>query len=137
MPALMIDAEDRMRIFALLYNGFIWGLLVAIIAFQNEWLEMRISVGLIIPAIMLLVVAIALITKKRFEMPAGFTTVNLLVSLLAAFLILGSKRLGVVPAAMIREAVHRPDIGFPSINLFLMLGLITGLTVIWLRKPRN
>jgi len=74
-----------MRIFSLLYNGFIWGLLVAIIAFQNEWLEMRISIGLIIPAIMLLVVAIALITKKRFEMPAGFTTLNLLVSLLAAF----------------------------------------------------
>lgn len=126
-----------MRIFSTLYNGFIWGLLVAIIAFQNEWLEMRISVGLIIPIVMLLVAAVGLTTKKLFGMSARFTALNLLVSALVAFLILGSQRLAVVPAAMIREAIKITDIGFTVINLGLSICLILGLIAILIWRPKS
>ena len=87
-----------MKIFSLLYNSFIWGLLTAIIAFQNEWLEMRISVGLIVPIVMILVASVVLISKKPVNLSGKFTSANLLASLLLAFLVLGSKRLLVVPA---------------------------------------
>ncbi|MEN6327738.1 MAG: hypothetical protein ABFD18_16235 [Syntrophomonas sp.] len=126
-----------MRIFSLLYNGFIWGLLAAIIAFQNEWLEMRISIGLIIPIVMLLVIVAGLISQKLSGISAGTTSINLLASLLIAFLILGGKRLAVVPAAMIRELIRRPDIGFSSVNLALILCLAVGLVVIGSWELRN
>ncbi len=126
-----------MRIFSLLYNGFIWGMLIAIMAFQNEWLEMRVNIGLIIPAVMFLVTAVVLLMKKPLNLSGRFTAVNLFVGVWAAFLILGSKRLLVVPAAMIREAIKMTDLGFSTINLVLIIGLIAGLTAIWVGKPTN
>ena len=126
-----------MRIFSLLYNGFIWGMLIAIMAFQNEWLEMRVNIGLIIPAVMFLVTAVVSLIKKPLNLSGRFTAVNLFVGVWAAFLILGSKRLLVVPAAMLREAIKMTDIGFSTINLVLIIGLIAGLTAIWAGKPTN
>jgi hypothetical protein len=106
-------------------------------AFQNEWLEMRVNIGLIIPAVMFLVTAVVLLMKKPLNLSGRFTAVNLFVGVWAAFLILGSKRLLVVPAAMIREAIKMTDLGFSTINLVLIIGLIAGLTAIWVGKPTN
>lgn len=37
-----------MILFAFIYNGFVLGLFLSVLAFQSQWLEMRINVGLIV-----------------------------------------------------------------------------------------
>ncbi|MCB8816673.1 hypothetical protein [Desulfosporosinus shakirovi] len=126
-----------MRLFALIYNTFVWGLLTAIIAFNNQWLEMRINIGYIIPVIMFILITAVLIYKKPVIMTVRFTLLNLMSCFLLVYFIIGSKRLTVVPAAIIREAINKTDITFPAINMFLILCLGLGLIVIWLWKPKS
>lgn len=124
-----------MRLFSLIYNGFVWGLLVAVVAINSQWLDMRFSVGLLIPVVVVLAVIAGLIWKKPLNLSVRFTTVNLLISLSLAFLVLGAQRMTVVPAAIIREAVKITDVGFPTINLVLIVCLIIGLAAIGIWKP--
>jgi hypothetical protein len=126
-----------MRYFALIYNGFIWGLLTAVIAFNNQWLEMRINIGYIIPVVMSIVMIAGLTFKKPVIMAARFTLLNLVSCFLISYLILGSKRLTVVPAAIIREAIQKTDITFPAINMALISCLMLGLIAILIWRPKN
>lgn len=126
-----------MRYFSLIYNGFIWGLLAAIIAFNNQWLEMRINIGYIIPVVMLIVMIAVLMYKKPVIMTPRFSLLNLASCFLICYLILGSKRLTVVPAAIIREALKMTDIAFPTINMVLIACLMLGLITIFIWKPKN
>ena len=126
-----------MRYFAWIYNGFVWGLLAAIIAFNNQWLEMRVNIGYLIPAVMLIAMIAVLTVKKQVIITAKFTALNLLLCFLLIYGILGTKRLTVVPAAIIRESIKMTDIGFPAINLVLILCLMLGFITILIWRPNT
>lgn len=82
-----------MRIFALLYNSFIWGLIAAILAFQNVWLKMRMNIGYIIPVVMILSVITVTILKRHEKLTFEFSLANMILSSILAVLVLGGKRL--------------------------------------------
>jgi len=126
-----------MRYFILIYNGFVWGLLTAIIAFNNQWLEMRINIGYLIPAVMLVVLIAVLTSKKTVIITGKFTAVNLFLCFILTYGVLGTKRLTVVPAAIIREAIKMTDVKFAAVNLFLVLCLTLGLITILLCRPKG
>ncbi len=126
-----------MRYFVLIYNGFIWGLLVAVMATNNFWLDMRISDGLIIPVVILIAIIIGLITKNKLIMTARFTLVNFILCFILAFSVLGTKRLAVVPASIMRETIKMTSISFSVINWVLIISLILSLIVIWVWRPKS
>lgn len=124
-----------MRVFALIYNSLIWGLLAAVLATRSLWLDMRIDVGLIIPAVVLISVIVGLITKNKLITTFRFTIVNLVSCFVLTFLVLGTKRLAVVPASILRESIHSTSVSFSIINWVFLIFLAAGLVAIWLWKP--
>lgn len=123
-----------MRIFSLLYNSFLWGLVIAIVAFQNEWLEMRMNIGILIPAVMLLTLILWSIFKKIKVNTLDFKTkgslINFLLCTVVIFCLLGFERIAIVPASIIREAIKKTDIGFSTMNTIILTVLIVGLALI-------
>ncbi|EET89328.1 hypothetical protein CcarbDRAFT_0162 [Clostridium carboxidivorans P7] len=108
-----------MKIFRLLYNSFIWGMLISILTFQNEWLEMRINTGIFIPITMLLSLIVAMLIKKFsklhiLQLNLISTTLNVLVCTTISIIVLGKERIQVVPAAIIREGIKESNIDFFS-----------------------
>ncbi|MDF9409997.1 hypothetical protein L7E55_16870 [Pelotomaculum isophthalicicum JI] len=126
-----------MKLFVLIYNGFIWGLLAAIIAINSLWLDMRISVGLIIPLVILISIIAGLLTRKQVIIKRSFTLANFILCFILAFLVLGSKRLTVVPASIIRESIKMTKIRFSVIDLILIISLALGLILIWIWRPTS
>lgn len=133
-----------MRIVKLLYNGFIWGLLAAVLAFQNTWLEMRINIGYIIPLLIALVLISSLLTgtiKHDFKLidrlGLKFAMVNLVLCSIIAFIVLGFDRLAVVPAAIVREGIKATGISFSIINTCIVAILLIGAAVLALRERQK
>ncbi len=125
-----------MRFFSLIYNGFVWGLLVAVMATSSLWLDMRIKVGLIIPAVILISVMLGFITKNKMIQTWGFTVINLVGCSGVIFFLLGAKRMAVLPASIIRETINMTSLSFSAINWGLAMFLSLGLIVIWRCRPR-
>lgn len=127
-----------MRYIKFLYNSFLWGLTAAILAFQNQWLEMRMNIGYIIPMVM--VAAFAILTaaellkgkKASFEMSSRVTIVNILICTITSILTLGQERIKVVPAVIIREGIGMTRLSFGRVNTVLIIALVIGLGVIML-----
>lgn len=132
-----------MRVLKLLYNGFIWGLLAAVLAFQNTWLEMRINIGYIIPMLMALVLIAGLLigeARRGYKLIGGidfkFSAANLLLCSTAALLILGVQRLAIVPAAIVREGIRATGISFTVINIIITAVLLIGAAVLALNEKQ-
>lgn len=128
-----------MKIFRLLYNSFIWGMLISILTFQNEWLEMRINTGIFIPATMLLSLIVAMLIKKFsklriLQLNLTITVLNVLVCTIIAIIVLGKERIQVVPAAIIREGIKEYNIDFFSINIALLIFLIFGIILCFFER---
>ncbi|KRQ87458.1 hypothetical protein ABG79_00796 [Caloramator mitchellensis] len=119
-----------MTFFKLLYNTFIWGLLGAIIAFQNTWLEMRVNIAIFIPVIMIIFTLIFVFLKKVNYLDYKFSITNLLICSILAVLVLGIKRIRIVPASIIREGLGIPSLSFDAVNLSLILILSLILSII-------
>ncbi len=127
-----------MQLFIFLFNSFIWGLTAAIIAFQNEWLEMRVNIGFIIPVVMIIstVIYYILLQKKRIKRPLKkkFSLISFFVCMVLVTAILGFERIFIVPAAIIREAINMTSISFSTINIFILLVVALGLTAVIFHK---
>ncbi|KAA8664583.1 hypothetical protein ACFHWD_09645 [Clostridium sp. MT-14] len=125
-----------MKFFSLIYNGFIWGLLLSIIAFQNEWLEMRINTGIIIPITMALCFIVYFIKSAKkhplYKIGFKFSIFNLISCVLITILIIGTDRFQILPASIIREGIHYSSLSFSTVNLILSIFFITGLFIIFL-----
>ena len=124
-----------MQVFTLIYNSFIWGLLAAVLITRSHWLDMRVSVGPIIPAVIVIAVIAGLITKSKLVTTFRFTIVNLVSCSILVFLALGTQRLAVVPASILRETIQATSVSFSTINPALLICLALGLIAIWLGKP--
>ncbi len=126
-----------MGIFKLVYNSFIWGLVLSILAFQNQWLEMRINIGFIIPSIILIALMYFIVLKLyknkdiTNKINVKFTIINLILSSIVILLILGIERTKILPASIIREGINMTSIPFETINLYLISFLIIGIIIIF------
>jgi len=135
--SLSFAGEFTMNFFILIYNSLIWGLLVAVLVTNNLWLDMRIKVGLIIPAVLIISVLAGVLTKSKLIRTPEFTLANVVFCFLITFLLLGAQRLVVLPASIIRETINLTFISFSEINWGLSITLILGLLLIWIRRPRS
>jgi hypothetical protein len=118
-----------------IYNGFILGFLFSILAFQNQWLEMRINVGLIIFLTIFISIILYIITllKKKviyIKKLRVFTLCSLFSSFIITFLILGSKRIITLPASILRESMGLTQVSFGTFNIIILLIILIGIVPI-------
>ena len=127
-----------MNFFTFIYNGFILGLFFSVLAFQSEWLEMRMNVGIITfitIIVSIIIYTVAVIKKKRFHKKnlKIFTLGSLLTSFIIALAILGAKRITTLPASICREALGLTNIRFGIINIVLLI-ILFGIVPILVSK---
>ena len=115
----------------IIYNSFLWALVIASTSFKSEWLEMRVNIGYIFFAsfILLSVILIAIPRRKQLKISGAFTTANLFVCTIYAMILYGFQRLKVVPASIIREGMHMNKISFSVINGVLLIIIILGFVL--------
>ena len=97
-----------MKLFKIVYNSFLWAMTMAILCFKNEWLQMRVNTGYI------------------------FGGLLILSTVVIWFVLYGSERMKVVPAALVREGIHQTRIPFSKINLILCIITVAGMFIIGL-----
>ena len=116
----------------IIYNSFLWSMVIAITSFKSEWLEMRVNIGYIFfGTLILLSVILSLISRRKgLKLGGIFTTVNLFICIIYSMILYGFQRLKVVPASIIREGIHQNKIPFSRINWILLIILILGLVII-------
>lgn len=121
-----------MKYIKIIYNSFLWAMVIAITCFKNEWLQMRVNMGYILAAsFILLVVVLTLVFRKRVcKMNTVFTVSNLIVCTVYGMIVYGFQRLQIVPAALIREGIHQTRIPFSTINIVLLLVVVVGVIFI-------
>lgn len=129
-----------MRLFKLSFNSFVWGIVISVLAFQSDWLEMRINIGYFIPIVMILaLVGYAFLSKKYSSVHSFnyvFTIVNIVVCSAICIVLLGLERLMIVPAAIIRELLFLTKVRFDIINIGLIIMLVLGFLIIFLSDFR-
>lgn len=127
-----------MKYLRLVINSFFWGMVIALLAFQSQALEMMMNVGIIIPLVMVASVGIGILQKRAnkkslLDFDANFIIKNAGICIALSFLILGFRtaveRIIVVPAAMIRELLQMSSISFDTINIVIFLFVLVGIMV--------
>lgn len=127
-----------MKYLRLVINSFFWGIVIALLAFQSQALEMMMNVGIIIPVVMVASVGIGILQikankKSILDFDANFIIKNVGACIALAFLILGFRtaveRILVVPAAMIRELLQISSVSFDTINIVIFLFVLVGIVV--------
>lgn len=127
-----------MKYLRLVINSFFWGMVIALLAFQSQALEMMMNVGIIIPVVMVASVGIGILQKRAnkkslLDFEANFILKNTGVCIALAFLILGYRtaveRILVIPAAMIRELLQISSVSFDTINIIILLFASIGILV--------
>lgn len=121
-----------MKYINIIYNSFLWALIIAITSFKSEWLEMRVNIGYIFFATFILISVIlsTIPRRKQPKLSGVFTTANLFVCTIYAMMLYGFHRLKVVPASIIREGIHINKIPFSLINWVLLIIIILGFVLI-------
>lgn len=128
-----------MKVFTLLYNSFIWGVLASILAFQSIWLEMRLNTAVLIPIVMVLCLILGALLEKLgkrnlFQLRLKATIINLLTCAVISILVLGIKRMRIIPASIVREGIGVTNISFDAINAILFIILLVGLILCFIKK---
>ncbi len=127
-----------MKYLRLIVSSFFWGMVIALLVFQSQTLEMMMNVGIVIPVIMIASVGIGILQKRAgkkslLDFNATFVIKNIAVCITLAFLILGFRtavdRIMVVPAAMIRELLQISSISFDTINIVIFLMVLVGIVI--------
>ncbi len=121
-----------MKYISIIYNSFLWSMVIAITSFKSEWLEMRVNIGYIFFATFILISVIlsTIPRRKQLKLTAVFTTVNLFICTVYAMILYGFQRVKVVPASIIREGIHINKIPFLVINWVLFIIITLGLVLI-------
>ena len=121
-----------MKVLASVYNGFLWSMALTVTLFGNQWLEMRVNMGLIFAAswAVLSVAALLACHIKKLRIPIWVTLACTIACTVYTLLLLGSKRFGIVPAAIIREGAGMSRISFGTVNLTMVVALAIILTVL-------
>lgn len=128
-----------MKYITLLYNSFLWSLVISVTAFTSEWLEMRVNIGTVLFGIwLLLFIILSFISRKKtFKNSFIFTLVNLVICFIYGVILYGIERIGIVPGSIIREGLHMTSIKFSSINIALCILLLIGLVAIFITSNKK
>lgn len=128
-----------MKYITLLYNSFLWALVISITAFTSEWLEMRVNIGTVLFGIwpLLFIILSFIFRKKTLKNSFIFTLVNLVICFIYGFILYGVERIGIVPASIIREGLHMTSMKFSSVNIALCIVLLVGLVVIFITSNKK
>lgn len=133
-----------MNIFKIFYNSFVMGLTISVLAFQNEWLEMRVNIGLIVPIIMIVsLVVYGFIKaksdgrKKLRKINIAFTFINVMILVVVCGLVLGFKPSMTLVPAILREALGLVKISLHTINIIVIAFLIVGFSIIFRYEKRK
>ena len=128
-----------MKYFTSLYNSFLISLLISLILFTSEWIEMRVNIGLLFFGIWILAfIILCIVSRKKDKIGFVFTVSNLIICFLVSFILYGLKRLAIVPASIIREGLHITNISFTSINIVISVFLLIGLIFLFIKcKNKN
>ena len=121
-----------MKYFNIIYNSFLWALIIALTSFKSEWLEMRVNIGYIFfgSFIALSLILSLILRKKQLKLSDVFNTGNLFICTTYAMILYGFQRLKIVPASIIREGIHRNKIPFITINWVLFVIIVLGFVLI-------
>ena len=116
------------RVFICFYNALLWGLLLAVLLYQNTWLEMRVNLGWVFFGLALILFALqAGIRPLRRACGAwSVATASLIAVCAGCWLLLGPEGLPVVPASIIREGLMRPRLPFRVVNAALGVLIVGG-----------
>ena len=114
--------------FSCLYNSVMWSMLISVCLFQNTWLEMRVNLGWIFFGLTVLLSLLQIFVKSIRKICGTFTasTLSLIVSCLGLWLILGTERLKIIPASIIREGIMQNRLSFSTINTVLIAIAVIG-----------
>lgn len=127
-----------MKYLRLVINSFFWGMVIALLAFQSQTLEMMMNVGIIIPVVVIASLGIGILQKRAgqkslLDFDAIFIIKNTAICIAMAFLILGFRtavdRILIVPAAMIRELLQISSVSFDTINIVIFLVVLVGIVI--------
>lgn len=119
-----------MKTFTVLYNSFLWSLLIAFIMFKNVWLEMRINVGTVL---FILWILFFIIFYKIYFIKniIKFSIINLIIFIIISLIILKPNGLITVPSSIMREGLHLTSVlSLNSINIVLIIFIIGGILLI-------
>ncbi|ADG70744.1 hypothetical protein [Brachyspira murdochii] len=127
-----------MKYFIILYNTFLWAMIIAFIMFKNVWLEMRVNVGLcffIVWALFFIIFLFASSKKNIFKNFKIFSSINLILFLVITLIILSPKGAAYIPASIIRDGLHAAKLlNLNSINIILLVFILGGLILICSKK---
>lgn len=115
----------------MIYNGFLWSLLIALFCFDNVWLQMRVNIGYIFFGLWLVLSILGYFVFRHRTSTSRriLTLISLIVCLGGSLFKIGLQRLSVVPAAFIREGLHQNSLPFIIVDLILLAILILGAIV--------
>ena len=121
-----------MKILASAYNSFLLSMALTVTLFGSQWLEMRVNMGLILAASWAVFFTAALLVcfGKKLRMPLWFTFACTVVCNVYTLLVLGPRRLGIVPAAIVREGIGMPRLPFSTVNFIMIVTLSLMLAVL-------
>ncbi|WP_304332698.1 hypothetical protein [Brachyspira innocens] len=127
-----------MKYFIILYNTFLWAMIIAFIMFKNVWLEMRVNVGLcffIIWALFFIVFLFVRSKKNIFKNFKIFSSINLILFLIVTLIILSPKSAAYIPASIIRDGLYAAKLlNLNTINIILLVFIFGGLIFIYSKK---
>lgn len=104
-----------MRILSIIFNSFLWSIVISITIFNNTWIEMRVNVGLVLFLCWATIFIVGVIIRCQWRL--RFCIINFVICMIYSLILLGGERLKVVPAAIIREGLGFTNISFSIINI--------------------
>ncbi|MEI0594077.1 hypothetical protein R4K52_10330 [Brachyspira pilosicoli] len=123
-----------MRYFIVLYNTFLWSMIISFIMFKNVWLEMRMNIGLCFFIIwaLLFIIFIFINNKKHiFEKHSIFSLINLIICFIIALIILSPSAILYTPSSIIRDGLYAKRLlKLNTINIVLFIFMFSGILTI-------
>ena len=118
-----------------LYNSFLLSMLISVILFKNEWLEMRVNLGWVFFG---LVIALFFLTGTLKFFSSFFASlVSLIISCVGVFLLTGQEGISIIPASIIRDGIRQPHIKFTAINYALITIIFAGLVLTFILRKNH
>ena len=114
--------------FCCFYNAALWGLFLSVLLYQNTWLEMRINMGWVLFGLALLLFALqaGVGPLRRACGTWRGATASLVAACGGCWALLGTERLLVIPASIVREGLMLPRLPFGTVNAALCLLILGG-----------
>jgi hypothetical protein len=125
--------------FAALYGAFPASMLISVGLFRLTWLEMQVNMGWVFFALWVLFTIILLKWGRFLGICRGVrrALANLLVCGAGCLLLLGTSRITVVPASIIREGLMLPRLPFAHVNAGIGAFLFFGCVALCRLKDKN